>query len=132
MLAREGTADVNVDAREGGVFFVLDEFADPVAGWVIEDETEGALSGAVLGEEDHRMLKYALAQGRVGNEKLALETDGGFLLGNVGHGRTLARGRRAVKAEGGVREGKCELREGRRLGVGKGPRFWRCVLARVS
>jgi hypothetical protein len=64
------------------------------------------------------MLKYALAQGRVGNEKLALETDGGFLLGNVSHGRTLARGRRAVKAEGGVREGKCELREGRRVKVG--------------
>ena len=89
VFARDGTSDVHGDSGEGGELLVLEELSDPVAGRMIEDESEGAFVGAVLGEEDDGPVEDAVAQGGVGDEKLALEANRRFLPGGFGHRMTL-------------------------------------------
>ncbi len=75
MFAGHRSTDVNVDAREGGELFVLEEFAHLVAGRMIQNDAVGAFTGTVIGDEDDGMVENPFPQGGIGDEELALESD---------------------------------------------------------
>jgi len=66
-------------------------------GGIIENEAAGAVLGTMLGEKDYGMLEKPLPQSGVGNEKLSLEADWGFLSGEICHGPKVAGGSGRVK-----------------------------------
>lgn len=75
VFASDRAPDVDVDAREGGELFVFEEFADVVAGGLIQNETVGAVLGTMVSEEDDGVVEYPFSQGGIGDEELAAESD---------------------------------------------------------